>query len=224
MLLGTNTRPQSVPADRKISVGNVARPVSGGQRRGVSFTSAANGQGTPAIGCRLTRLILIAASGKCCPKPNRQKYRYNSRALWPSLYREIPGFMLNESYAYLENRKRRKISALDFRHKLTSIFPSFPAAISGDFWAGPAAHSEASLGTPLPQGSKSYAINELDGEPTPSRGSARARLQGNHHVDFQRAGRCDQPLRQGKPGHVASRCGDGGPGSPLHAREGKTVM
>lgn len=152
------------------------------------------------------------------------KYRYNFGLTALPLYREIPGFMLNKSYAYLENRKRRKNSGLDFRHKLTSIFPSLPVAISGDFWAGPAAHSEASLGTPLPQGSNSYAINELDGEPTPSRGSTRPRLQGNHHVDFQRAGRRDQPLRQGKPGRVTTRCGNGGPGSPLHAREGTTVM
>lgn len=154
----------------------------------------------------------------------RHKIASYFRACLPPLYREIPGFMLNESYAYLENRKCRKNSGLDFRHKLTSIFPSLPAAISGDFWAGPAARSEASLGTPLPQGSKSYAINELDGEPTPSRGSTRPRLQGNHHVDFQRAGRRDQPLRQGKPGRVTTRCGNGGPGSPLHAREGTTVM
>ena len=139
-------------------------------------------------------------------------------------YREIPEFMLNETYRYLGKRKPQQISGLVFRHKLTRIFFGSEWEISGDFSAGSNPNSRASLGTPLPQGSKRYAINELDGEPAPSRGSTRARLQGDHDVDLQRAGRRHQPLCQGKPGHVATRCGHGGPGGPLHAPEGTIVM
>lgn len=152
------------------------------------------------------------------------KSRYNFGAHAAELYREIPGFIVNRSYDYLENRKGREISALDFLQKLTREFPRRSPPISGDFLTRPLRGSESSLGTPLLKGSKSYGFIEHDGEPAPSSGSTRARLQGNHHVDFQRAGRRDQPLRQGQQGFVASRRGHGGLGSPLHAQTGKSVM
>lgn len=152
------------------------------------------------------------------------KYRYNFGPSRRPLYREIPGFIVNRSYGYLENRKRGQISDLDFLQKLILEFPRCSPSISGDFLTRPLPASESSLGTPLPQGSKSYGFIEHDGEPTPSRGPTRARLQGNHYVDFRRAGRRDQPLRQGQPGFFASRRRHGGLGSPLHAQTGKAVM
>lgn len=138
-------------------------------------------------------------------------------------YREFLGNIINAVYRCFLRTFTCRNNALGHSIKIREIGNRHPSVIPPPIFDSQSAHFRVISRDDNSRGVKNYA-SKHDGEPAPSGGPTRGRLQGSHDVDFKRAGRAHQPLRQRSPLPVSARCRDGGTRSSFHARQGKDVM
>lgn len=138
-------------------------------------------------------------------------------------YREIPGNIINALCGHFPPWFLHGISNLEFPVENRDSEKQRLGNIPSQFFDSQSAPFRVISRETTHEGVENYA-SKHDGEPAPSGGSTRARLQGNHDLASERAGQCDQPLRQRSPLSISARSRDGGSRSSLHAREGKDVM